>query len=341
MFHSKFIVLSCFSCLLRLASADCGLILTPHDMSGDFDWPKYARDNGIRVLSTHIGPEDVVPFLKSDKGRKFLADCARYGVEVEHELHALNALLPRELFKTEPELFRMDAEGRRTPDANCCATSARARAIVASNAVAVARICRSTTGRYFYWLADNSQGCRCPRCREYPVADQAVLIENEIVRALRREIDPKATLAHLAYQVTFAAPTKVKPDAALFLEFAPIDRWIRWKGPKACYERFDPETGKHARALDDLLRVFPSETAQALEYWTDESLFCTWTTNRVVVPWNTARTERDAAFYRSRGIRRFRSFAVSVDDAYRAKFGPDSIGFLKEYARIFSMPELK
>ena len=66
-----------------------------------------AHDAGIDVLATHVGPKDVIPFLKDARGQKFLADCRRYGIGVEHELHALEYLLPRALFASEPELFRI------------------------------------------------------------------------------------------------------------------------------------------------------------------------------------------------------------------------------------------
>jgi hypothetical protein len=46
-----------------------------------------------------------VDFIGSPAGREFLAKCARLGLEVEYELHAMRELLPRVLFATEPGLF--------------------------------------------------------------------------------------------------------------------------------------------------------------------------------------------------------------------------------------------
>ena len=39
-----------------------------------------------------------------------------------------------------------------------------------------------------------------------------------------RQFDPQATLSHISYHHTLAAPVQVKPEAGIFLEFAPIAR---------------------------------------------------------------------------------------------------------------------
>ena len=313
---------------LRLA-AECSLILTAADLSGDLDWPQIAHDAGIDVLATHVGPKDVIPFLKSARGRKFLADCRRYGIGVEHELHALEYLLPRALFASEPELFRMDDKGNRQNDANCCPSHPRALAIIASNAVEVARVCRPTTHRYYFWMTDDKPVCFCPKCRQLSASDQAVLIENAIVRALRAQLDPEARLSHLAYLATLEAPRKVRPDSALFLEFAPIRRW------SGVTKREDlSEDGIYAKYLGENLTQFPPETAKALEYWLDESLFCNWSNDRVEIPWNEQRTREDIGFYRRRGISSFSTFAVKIDGAYVEKYGESFRDHIRSFATL-------
>ena len=177
-----------FALCLAAAITTRGVVLTPKDLSGELDWPKLAHDAGLTTIGTHVGPADVMPFLGSEKGRKFLSDCKRYGIDVEHELHAMGYLLPRKLFDTRPELFRMEKDGKRVREQNCCASSPEALAIIASNAVEVARLCRPTTGRYFYWLDDSSGVCHCPKCRELNAADQALLIENAILGELRAKV---------------------------------------------------------------------------------------------------------------------------------------------------------
>src|SRR5262249_5680569 len=78
---------------------------------------------------------------------------------------------------------------------------------------------RPTTWRYFFWGDDNQPWCRCPRCRELSDSDQALVFENYLLKALRQR-DPKAQLAHLAYANTLSPPARVRPELAVFLEYA-------------------------------------------------------------------------------------------------------------------------
>lgn len=299
-----------FALCLAAAITTRGVVLTPKDLSGELDWPKLAHDAGLTTIGTHVGPADVMPFLGSEKGKKFLSDCKRYGIDVEHELHAMGYLLPRKLFDTRPELFRMEKDGKRVREQNCCASSPEALAIIASNAVEVARVCRPTTGRYFYWLDDSSGVCHCPKCSELNAADQALLIENAILGELRAKVDPRATLAHLAYGVTMNPPEKVKPANGIFLEFADIgrrrDKWLDKKQDKL---------------LRRLLEIFPVETAQVLEYWLDVSLFSEWHRPYVKLPWSGNLFRRDVDNYAKLGFRKFTTFAVYLDDDYVRDFG--------------------
>ena len=320
----------------RNAAATRGVVVSARDLSGAFDWPRLAHDAGLTTIATHIGPRDVMPFIMSGRGERFLDACARYGLQVEHELHAIDWLLPREMFASDPSFFRMNAKGERTPDSNCCPSNPFAIEVIACRAVEAARICRSTTGRHFFWMTDNGEKCNCRKCKGLSGAEQAVIVENAIVRALRAEIDPNATLAHLAYQFTMDPPRLVKPDPALFLEFAPIERW-RAKG----MQRREPlaDGGPWLEKLDRLLEVFPSATAQALEYWLDASLFSKWQKPLAKIPWDATRTRDEIAAYRKRGIRHFTTFAVNVDDDYAADFGADSLACVREYGRLLAAAE--
>ena len=320
----------------RNTAATRGVVVSARDLSGAFDWPRLAHDAGLTTIATHIGPRDVMPFIMSGRGERFLDACARYGLQVEHELHAIDWLLPREMFASDPSFFRMNAKGERTPDSNCCPSNPFAIEVIACRAVEAARICRSTTGRHFFWMTDNGEKCNCRKCKGLSGAEQAVIVENAIVRALRAEIDPNATLAHLAYQFTMDPPRLVKPDPALFLEFAPIERW-RAKG----VQRREPlaDGGPWLEKLDRLLEVFPSATAQALEYWLDASLFSKWQKPLAKIPWDAARTRDEIAAYRKRGIRHFTTFAVNVDDDYVADFGADSLACVREYGRLLAAAE--
>jgi len=195
-----------------------GVVVVVRDLQ-TLDWPARAQQAGLTTIATHIFPHEIAAYLQTESGQAFLADCRRRGLQVEHELHALSDLLPRELFAKDPAMFRMDEKGQRLPDCNLCVHSAAALAVVAENAVRYTRLLPSTTGRYFYWLDDGRPMCRCPQCRGLSDSDQALLVENRVLAAIR-SVEPHATLAHLAYATTLAAPAQVQPDPGIFLEFA-------------------------------------------------------------------------------------------------------------------------
>ncbi len=309
-----------------------GAVLHVKDLSGNFDWPKLAHEAGINTLATHVFPEDVIPFMRSDKGRRFMDGCEKYGIAVEHEMHAIEYLLPRSLFDSNPELFRLDGKGVRQRKSNGCFTNPKTLEIVAEKAVEVARICRPTTGRYYYWLSDFGPTCQCPDCRALTPTEQAVMVENAVLAALRREVDPRATLSHLAYERLAGVPEKVRPHEGLFLEFAPV---IRYRRNANVYKRDDLVEGcDHLERLDRLLKVFPAETAQVLEYWLDESLYCYYKKPLKRLPWDAERTRADIAAYARRGIRNFTTFAVWINDDYVREFGHASTHCVGEYARL-------
>ena len=307
-----------------------GVVLTPADFSLE-DWPERAKRAGLTTIGIHhpTSPRAIVEWLKTEPGKRFLESRARLGLEVEYELHAMRELLPRELFGKNPEFFRMDEKGERTPDSNCCPHSERALDVIAENAAALARSLRPTSSRYFYWGDDGLPWCACPSCRELIPSEQALLVENRVLRGLR-EIDPNASLAHLAYHNTLEPPRQVKPVEGIFLEYAPIHR--RYDLP---YEKQnDPSQPDALSALDANLQVFPAETAQALEYWLDVSLFSKWKRPAVKLPWRLDVLEADLNTYAKRGISRVTSFAVYVDADYRDRFG--DLRFLDEYGRALS-----
>lgn len=294
-----------------------GVVLVPEDFSLR-DWPGRAARAGLTTLALHHqnSPQAMVRFVESDSGRDALEQCRRLGLQVEYELHAMKELLPRELFAKEPGLFRMNDTGDRVGDGNCCVHSPRTLEILAENAVRIGAKLRPTTGRYFLWGDDGAPWCRCLQCRPFSDSEQALIVENHLVQALRR-VDGRARLAHLAYHNTLVPPRQVKPHPAVFLEYAPIHR--RYDVPYA------NQTGRDARdglsALDQNLEVFPRDTAQVLEYWLDVSRFSGWKRPAKRLPWARAVFDSDVRAYAARGIRHVTSFAVWVDADYVKNFG--------------------
>src|SRR5262249_20504031 len=153
------------------------------------DWPERAAKAGLSCIALHHGsaPSRVVAFIKSDRGQAFLERCAKLKLDVEYELHAMRELLPRSLFENDKNLFRMNEKGERTPDANLCVHSKGALETVAENALRIAIELVPTTGRYFLWGDDGASWCRCSKCAGLSDSDQALFLENHVVRALRSQ----------------------------------------------------------------------------------------------------------------------------------------------------------
>ena len=175
-------------------------------------------------------------------------------------------------------------------------------------------------------------GCICgagAAIRGLSPSEQALVIENRLCRALRT-FDPKAQLAHLAYSNTLSPPKQIKPAEGIFLEYAPISR--RYDIP---YEQQKgPNDLDGLPALDANLEVFPTETAQVLEYWLDVSRFSRWKRPAVKLPWNKEVFLADIETYRKRGIRHMTTFAAWIDADYQQRFG--DLGFLGEYGEGLS-----
>lgn len=306
-----------------------GVVLEVNDLE-TVDWPKLAHESGINTLGTHKLPDEVLTFIQSEKGQRFLEGCKKYGIQVEHQLHAMSTLLPRDLFQTDSTLFRMNEQGRRVADWNCCVHSEKALNTIADRALYFAQRIQPTNHRYYFWLDDGGAICQCPQCKPYSASDQALMIENKILEKLR-SWDKKAMVAHLAYDRTLAAPTKVRPSEGIFLEFAPFYR--SWEKPIAdrSVEARGMTHGHNLDCLEENLKVFNKETAEVLEYWLDVSLCSGWKKPAKQLPWHKDVYLKDLETYRSYGIRHFTTFAVYMDKDYFTRF-PDKT-FLKEYGK--------
>lgn len=310
-----------------------GVVLAVEDLS-TVDWPAKAHASGINTIATHITPSQVATFIQSPRGQQFLRECKELGIEVEHELHAMNDLLPRELFAEDSTMFRMNEKGRRVADYNLCVHSEKALNLASDNAVKFARILTPTTGRYFYWIDDNMPMCHCGECSQYSDSEQALILENHMIKRLR-EFDPRATLAHLAYGNTLEAPRKVKPEAGVFLEFAPIQRSfsqpISDEQAKVIIltDHAAKTHGDILKMLDENLEVFGKDNAQVLEYWLDVSLFSRWKKPAKELPWNADVFRKDIDLYAQKGIKHITTFAVYIDSAYVETY--KDLAFLREY----------
>lgn len=305
-----------------------GIVLFPWDLSLD-DWPERASRAGITTIGLHAATrlDVLIDFVKSENGQVFLQRCKNLGLQVEYEIHTMGELLSREYWTSpDRDMFRMDPTGQRNPDFNCCPSSSRALDIISEKAVAYGRALKPTTGRYYFWPDDGREWCHCEKCKGLTSSDQATLVENAIIAALRKNLDPKAQLSHISYSYTLPAPRMVKPHEGLFLEFAPIGRDYNHSidDPGVKLANKDPEPKSHSEyleILDSNLEVFSREKAQILEYWLDASKFSGWKRPAKLIPWNRTVMQADANTYYRKGIRHITVFATWIDKEYVERFG--------------------
>jgi uncharacterized protein DUF4838 len=294
-----------------------GVVILPEDLTLQ-DWPERVQQAGLSTIALHDGlsARKVARFAHSREGLRFLEQCRKLRLNVEYELHAMSDLLPRDLFQKTPSLFRMKENGERTADANLCVHSREALEIASDHAVELSRLMRPTTGRYFLWSDDGRAWCRCRQCDALSDTDQALVVTNTLLRAIRKQ-DLKATMAHLAYANTLLPPKSVKPDPGVFLEFAPINR----RYDISLADTKDAENRHHLEALDANLEIFEPDNAQVLEYWLDVSRFSQWKKAAQKLPFNSNVLAADLEVYGSRKIRHVTSFAAYMDADYVAKYG--------------------
>ena len=320
-----------FRCTMNPKPERRGVVVYPNDITsvGLEEWENRIRLSGINLIGLHAAtvndPIDTLEaFVRSTTGQSFLKLCSRMGVDVEYELHALQFILPRDLYDSHPEYFRQDPEGERQQQYNMCFTSAEAVEAMRPQIENLLEWMKPTTHRYFFWT-DDKQGkfCFCDECSGYSPSEQALIYENRLLEMLR-EYDPEATLAHLAYHQTVEPPVKVRADEGIFLEFAPINRDYSLPLPM-----------ESSLALKENLLAFPACSQHILEYWLDESMFSGWKRDRLVpMPFKEEECARDIWDYRRLGSSDMTTFATWLYGDYIEKYGSTD-RYFKGYGHAF------
>ena len=204
------------------------MIIHPDEISKQ--WIDRMSQNGIDVLGIHpVGgvraADSLKKLLEQCKTTEYqsLIDYARVNhMEVEYEFHAAGYLMPKELFETHPEYFRMNEKGERSNDFNFCVSNEEALQLFAKNAAKLALALYGSNHEFYFWM-DDGRGlqCHCPKCQKLSASDQQLIAVNAMQREIRKYI-PDAKVAYLAYVDTVVPPTQVKPEEGVFLEYAPF-----------------------------------------------------------------------------------------------------------------------
>ena len=299
-----------------------GIVLYPSDLIsiGSDQWIDWLVEADINLLGIHTDTKlETLPklqsYITSSDGQRLLALAAENGIDIEYELHVLQDLLPRTLFDSRPELFRMDENGVRQREYNMCFSEEAAYREIEKSIANITQWLKPTTHRYFFWTDDVQDAfCHSTRDKAFSASEQALIYENRLLRILRK-VDPKATVAHLAYHNTLQAPQKVRPAEGVFLEYAPITRDLSATLSEA-----------HIDSIRENLIVFPPETAHVLEYWIDVSKFSNWDrSNLLRIPWNGRQCADDVEVYRSLGVTSITSFGAWINSDYVRKYGLDEV----------------
>ena len=203
-----------------------GIIILNKDFSRE--WLPILKESGINTIGFHSlyqfgGVEGHLDWLLNEDTQKLIAEFEANGFEIEHQLHAVDWLLPRSFFKLHPEWFRVNDKGERVNDWNLCVSNREALSFLETSAYKLALLLRQKSHYYYIWSDDcvNSV-CYCDRCRRYGGADQNMIIMKHVLKGLKR-YDQEAKLSFLSYQDSSDVLT-IQPGQDMFLEFAPIGR---------------------------------------------------------------------------------------------------------------------
>ena len=289
------------------------------------DWANTLGECGINSLGLHSlywhgGLDAHLNWLLDEDTQRLIEDCEKKGFTVEHQLHAVDWLLPRSQFSQNPEWFRMNEEGIRTNDWNFCVSNEEALRFISNSAYKLALLLRQSSHEYYIWMDDKENSfCHCPKCRGYSGADQNMIVMKAVLKGLKR-YDSKAKLCFLSYVDSLSVPT-IAPDKDMFLEFAPIGR-----NHAVPLDGNDEANIKNRKVLESMLKIFPPENTEILEYFLDVSLFCKWKReNAKELILDEARIRRDLAYYKRLGVSGVTTFTVYMDEKWRKEYGDGAI----------------
>ncbi len=301
-----------------------GLIVHPYEVVPA--WQSQLIGSSIDVLGihpvggdgSHLRVKELMQNGFDAQKTQIIKELSSHGIKLEYEMHAMSMLLPREHFDAHPEWFRMDENGVRTPDYNCCASNADALDVISDTAAELAVRLPSGTHRYNLWLDDvRDKPCHCKECKKLTPSDQAMKIYNAVVKGLRRT-DPLATQSYLAYCNATELPKVITPEDGIVLEYAPFDR--DFTKPLT-----DENNAKSRQAAAELIKYYGTCGSKALDYWLDNSLYSGWTKPPKPFKLRNDVLDADLEFYDKIGYETVTTFACYLGDDYRELYGTPEI----------------
>ena len=309
-----------------------GMIIHPGELSKK--WIDRLADAKVNTLGLHPeggagapkSLERLLELLKTPEYRALIDYARSRGLEVEYEIHAAGYLMDKSLFAEHPEYFRMNSAGERTSDWNFCVSNPDALALFARRAAELAQALYGSGKDFYFWM-DDGRGihCNCPKCRALSPSDQQYIALRAAIGEIRRHI-PDARMAYLAYIDTIEQPTAVENDGAIFLEYAPFEKYT------ARGEDREERISREKAMIAPLLDAFGRESAKVLEYWYDNSLFSRWKKPPARFVLDEEKMLADVREYREMGFARASTFACFLGEDYEELYGEADI---HPFARAF------
>ena len=309
-----------------------GMIIHPGELSKK--WIDRLAEAKVNTLGIHPeggagapkSLERLLELLKTPEYRALIDYARSRGLRIEYEIHAAGYLMDKSLFAEHPEYFRMNSAGERTSDWNFCVSNPDALALFARRAAELAQALYGSGKDFYFWM-DDGRGihCNCPKCRALSPSDQQYIALRAAIGEIRRHI-PDARMAYLAYIDTIEPPTAVENDGAIFLEYAPFEKYT------ARGEDREERISREKAMIAPLLDCFGRENAKVLEYWYDNSLFSRWKKPPARFVLDEEAMLCDVREYREMGFARASTFACFLGDDYEELYGEADI---RPFARAF------
>ena len=312
-----------------------GIIIHPQEC-GDY-FASRLEETHLNVLgvhpeggtAAHASMENCIKMLETDEWRHFRRRMDKAGIAVEFEMHALSWILNRRLFDKHKEWFRMNEDGVRVPEFNCCASNPDVIDYIRERSAELARIFHPDTDKYYFWIDDvASASCQCEKCSALSPSDQALTLYNAIADGLS-SVNSRAKQSYLAYYATLPVPTNVIKRDNVFLEFAPLARDF----DVSLFDESREKNYSQVKTLPALLDFFGRDDAKVLEYWMDNSLFSGWKKPPKELHFNAKTCEADVNRYKELGFTSITSFGCFLGEDYRDLYGDAD---LSEYDRILN-----
>ncbi len=304
------------------------VLIHPDELSQE--WIDRARVNCIDVIGIHpVGGYIACQSLKDMVGKfnnrnftKLIDYAADNGIKIEYEMHAASYLMPRELFDEHPEYFRVDETGNRNNDKNFCVSNEEALQYVSNAALELASKLYRSSDRYYFWMDDvKNKKCMCDKCRKLSMSDQQMIFVNAVLKEIQKN-RPQAKMAYLAYFDCILPPKKIKPGKGVFLEYAPMEKYIF-----NTQEYADAGIDEHLH-IKNLFSIFSKKDSKVLEYWLDNSMYSDWKKPEKKFIQNEKMIKDDVGKYYSLGFEYISSFACYLGPEYVKLYGePDISAF--------------